>query len=268
MKPNKLKLLDPKYLKEYYEEIPYTFNEKLKKLPSNKDFSIKDFEFYFVASALFSSKIEGNRLDFNSFYRNRGNSKLAFRKKDVDEVEDLVTAYKFAVENELNHENILRAHKILAAHLLLPFQRGRYRQNLMYVQNEETGEIVYEGPDWKSVPKLMEKLFMDIKYLLKVKLTNEEVFYYASMLHLWFVKIHPLADGNGRSARLLEKWFLVSKLGNKAWSIMSERYYWNNRNEYYKNVSLGATYYDIDWNKSMSYLVMLPLSVVYSVKES
>ncbi|WP_220392957.1 Fic family protein [Chitinophaga lutea] len=35
------------------------------------------------------------------------------------------------------------------------------------------------------------------------------------MIHLVFVKIHPRADGNGRSARLLEKWFLAVKLGKR-----------------------------------------------------
>ncbi|MBL0098191.1 MAG: Fic family protein [Bacteroidetes bacterium] len=35
------------------------------------------------------------------------------------------------------------------------------------------------------------------------------------MIHLVFVKIHPLNDGNGRSARLIEKWFLAQKLGKK-----------------------------------------------------
>ncbi|MDR0711336.1 MAG: Fic family protein [Prevotellaceae bacterium] len=29
------------------------------------------------------------------------------------------------------------------------------------------------------------------------------------------VSIHPLNGGNGRTARLLEKWFLAKKLGRK-----------------------------------------------------
>ena len=39
-----------------------------------------------------------------------------------------------------------------------------------------------------------------------------------------FTGHNPLRDG--RAARLLEKWFLVSKLGDHTWSINSEKYYW------------------------------------------
>jgi len=37
-------------------------------------------------------------------------------------------------------------------------------------------------------------------------LTDSELFF-AALIHLVFVKIHPFDDGNGRAARLLEKWF-------------------------------------------------------------
>ena len=57
-------------------------------------------------------------------------------------------------------------------------------------------------------------------------LSIQEVFYYATFIHLVFVKIHPWDDGNGRSARLLEKWFLAQKLGEKAWFLQSEKMYY------------------------------------------
>ncbi len=60
----------------------------------------------------------------------------------------------------------------------------------------------------------MEKIWNDITILLKQKLSPEEIFYYASYIHLVFVNIHPFTDGNGRAARLLEKWFLAEKLGD------------------------------------------------------
>jgi Fic family protein len=40
----------------------------------------------------------------------------------------------------------------------------------------------------------MKELFEDIEDLLQKKLTNEEVFYFASLIHLKFVHIHPFAD--------------------------------------------------------------------------
>ena len=95
-------------------------------------------------------------------------------------------------------------------------------------------------------------------------LTIEEVFYYASYIHLTFVNIHPFGDGNGRISRLLEKWFLAEKLGPRAWFIKSEKYYYRNINSYYKNLArLGMFYEDIDYDKSIPFLLMLPQSLTF-----
>lgn len=84
----------------------------------------------------------------------------------------------------------------------------------------------------------MNYLFDDITELLSKKLTESEVFYYASLIHLMFVHVHPFTDGNGRLARILEKWFLSSILGIEFWKISSEQFYKENRNEYYKHINL------------------------------
>ena len=67
--------------------------------------------------------------------------------------------------------------------------------------------------------------YIDIESLMKQKLNFQEVFYFARMIQVVFVKIHPWNDGNGRSGKLLEKWFLLEKLEAKAWFVQSEKYY-------------------------------------------
>lgn len=71
----------------------------------------------------------------------------------------------------------------------------------------------------------MKELFKDIEELINKDLNLEEVFYYASQIHLKFVHIHPFSDWNGMCARLLEKWFLVEKLWKELWKMKSEEYY-------------------------------------------
>ena len=110
------------------------------------------------------------------------------------------------------------------------------------------------------------KLFDDISLLLQTDMRLEEVFYYASMIHLWTAKIHPFADGNGRAARLAEKWFLTAKLGETSWSLNSEKYYWDHRSEYYRNIALGFNYYALNWDRCMSFLQMLPMALAETVK--
>ena len=83
----------------------------------------------------------------------------------------------------------------------------------------------------------------------------------ASMIHVGFVKIHPFADGNGRSARLIEKWFLAEKLGHKAWFIQSERLYQKRLKAYYKNGDLGETYDKLNYDLCIPFLLMLPMTL-------
>jgi Fic family protein len=68
-------------------------------------------------------------------------------------------------------------------------------------------------------------------------------------------------DGNGRSARLLEKWFLASKLGKAAWSVNSEKYYWDHRPAYYQHIALGFNYYALHWERCIHFLLMLPTAM-------
>ena len=108
----------------------------------------------------------------------------------------------------------------------------------------------------------MDKFYADLVLLLNLELTISEVFFFASMIHLVFAKIHPWNDGNGRSGRSLEKWFLAQKLGSKAWFIQSEKYYYTQHETYYDNIrALGLEYPDLDYSKALSFLLMLPKSV-------
>ena len=55
-----------------------------------------------------------------------------------------------------------------------------------------------------------------------------------------YLAIHPFQDGNGRMARLAEKWFLASHLGSTAWHIPSEQFYQEHRADYYNNIKIGS----------------------------
>ena len=85
------------------------------------------------------------------------------------------------------------------------------------------------------------------------------LFFFASFIHLVFVKIHPWNDGNGRSARLIEKWFIAQKLGEKAWFLQSEKMYYQQQQAYYANIrNLGLEYPSLEYKKALPFLLMLP----------
>ena len=72
-----------------------------------------------------------------------------------------------------------------------------------------------------------------------------------------FVKIHPFQDGNGRAARLLEKWFLIEQIDEKATAVQLEKNYYRNLETYYSNIKkIGTEYETLDYSKSLDFLLM------------
>ncbi|NCB84619.1 MAG: hypothetical protein EOM44_09040 [Bacteroidia bacterium] len=108
----------------------------------------------------------------------------------------------------------------------------------------------------------LSDFFEDLNALLNADLSFEQSLFFASQLHLILVKIHPFEDGNGRTARLLEKWFLAEKLGEKAWFLQSEKTCYYNQNGYYAALrALGLEYETLDYSRALPFLTLLPKSL-------
>ncbi len=153
-------------------------------------------------------------------------------------------------------ENVQKSHAILGNNLLPKSQQGLIRRNSMFIINSDD-----KIENVAAIPEIVEaelnKLFHDIYLLLRTALNPFEVFYYASLIHLVFVKIHLFQDGNGRTARLIEKWFLVGKVGQKAIPVQLEKNYFNSIADYYSNIRItGLEYDDLNYAKSLDFLLM------------
>lgn len=215
------------------------------------------FTFYTSVSVMSSSKIEGEQMDVDSYVRHKL-LHVEYLPELTEKPNDLYNAYLFAKENKLNPNNFLQAHKLISAHLLPESQRGAIGKTETLVMEHTTGRIQYEAARLSIVKESYASVWNEVETLLKQELTTEEIFYYAAYIHLVFVNIHPFSDGNGRIARLLEKWFLAEKLVEMAWYIQSEKYYYKHVNSYYKNLArLGLYYEELDYEKSIPFLLML-----------
>jgi Fic family protein len=251
-----LQIIPISLLDEYLQKIPKGLEISFDTL-KDAEISTDTFSFYTSVSSVFSSKIEGEDIELDSYIKHKKFG-IKFLPDYTKKIDDLYNAYTFAKTNVLNEKNIEQAHKLLTKHIVAKHQQGKMRTQNMYVSTPD-GKIEYVAALPHEVKSEMAKLYADIATLLKQDLSLPEVFYFAAMIHLVFVKIHPWTDGNGRSARLIEKWFLSQKLGTKAWFIQSEKNYYQHHQVYYNNLrALGLEYPELNYAKALPFLLMLP----------
>ncbi|MBN7355482.1 filamentation induced by cAMP protein fic [Mycobacteroides abscessus subsp. abscessus] len=96
-------------------------------------------------------------------------------------------------------EQLVKSLHFMMTNYDLKNRPGRWRSGPIYVQKEETGEIVYEGVDVDLVDKLMHELVCRLEADEDIPIVVK-----AAMAHLNLVLIHPFRDGNGRMARCLQ----------------------------------------------------------------
>jgi Fic family protein len=244
----------------YLDQLPTNLEEAFSEL-RERPWSAENFTFATAVSVMASSRIEGETLEVDSYLKHKMLN-VEYLPDLTEKPNDLYEAYEFARDHALNKSNFETAHQLCTQHLLPVSQRGKVRTGNMVIMEQHTQRIQYEAASSVIVSKEYDLFWKELDSLLSNNLAIQEVFYHASLIHLIFVKIHPFNDGNGRTARLLEKWFLSHFLGEKAWFVSSELYYYQHLEAYYANLArVGLFYHELDMEKSLPFLQMLPNSL-------
>jgi Fic family protein len=254
----RLSLIKSTWLDKYRQVQPISIQKHFNKLRSRQD-QADAYGYALAQASVYSSMIEGNHIDLESYLR-FSSTGLNTKSKSFREIEDLRAAYQFARQHMLSRSTFLSAHELSTQTILEEDKyRGSLRNKPVYIYSGQ--ERIYTGADVLILAEVFEQFFRDVDILLDRELSMTECFYFAAFIHLVFVKIHPFADGNGRSARLLEKWFLASRLGEMAWFIESEKLYQRRIRSYYKHLSIGDRYENVDYSLAMPFLKMLPMAL-------
>ncbi|MGL4631408.1 MAG: Fic family protein, partial [Leadbetterella sp.] len=135
-----LQIIRKDLLEEYLQAIPHDLEQGFDAL-KDADISTDSFSFYTSVASVFSSKIEGENIDLDSYIKHKKYG-IEFLPDYTKKIDDLYSAYDFAKTNEINKENISQAHKLLSQHLVAKQQQGKLRMHNMYVSTPD-GRIEY-----------------------------------------------------------------------------------------------------------------------------
>ena len=252
-----MKKLTDKYFETYSAMLDVNIEEAFAQV-KQRDWTAESFRFYTAVSVMSSSRIEGEQMEIDSYLKHKLQN-IEYLPNLTEKPNDLFEAYEFARDNKLTLQNFYKAHSIATKHLLPESQRGVIRTGNMLIMEQQTQRVQYEAAMALVVKNEFENFWEELDELIQQKLSTNQIFYFASLIHLVFVKIHPFNDGNGRTGRLLEKWFLNTMLGEKAWYIGSEHYYYKNLQNYYNSLArVGLFYEELNYEKSIPFLLMLP----------
>lgn len=186
-----------------------------------------------LKSSLFSAKIEGNPLELADI------QSIEEKSNDVkkQEVANLVQAYERLpnLTSETMTIGTLKSfHQTILQHISAETGRLRTEESAIF---SESGVAVYLTPAPKEIGGLLSGL---CAYILE---SRDPIPVVAAVGHIWFEKIHPFLDGNGRVGRLLSAYILKKGGYDFSGLVPFEEYLEKHREEYYQ--ALGKDRQDV-----------------------
>ena len=198
-----------------------------------------------ILAITYSNQIEGNKLEERGVTQALENIKIRTADKDIIEVYNYSDALQFvetlAVEKaKIKIRDICDIQKLVTKDLLADKKQwGDLRTIQVNIADANSGKKIDDVPEPHFLKELMEDLLL---WLDEQQETNP--FIKAFAFHYLAVAIHPFADGNGRTMRLMQHLLLLKAGEVVAKFIPSETAIMATRDRYYSSIrqckSLGS----------------------------
>jgi Fic family protein len=174
-----------------------------------------------------STAIEGNPLTLEQVRAVEANAELTLvgsreRREVLNYFAGLHHVEKHATKKRLTHEDILRLHAIIAGQVMDQGEAGRYRNVRVRV-----------GPHLPPPPEEVSGLMFELLEWWNKASTELSPVLSSAILHYRFEAIHPFADGNGRTGRVLALWELYRRGFDSHHIFSVDEFYWEDRPRYY-----------------------------------
>jgi len=199
-----------------------------------------------VRAITYSNQIEGNPLGEDEVTAVLQGRRVAGTPKDIQEVQNYILALEYVEklahdERSIKVSDMCDIQRLLTDKTLIKSQCGRIRTIPVSIVNASTNVKIDDCPAPHALQDLLDDLW---RWLEETKDMNP--FSRAFAFHYIAVSIHPFADGNGRTMRLMQHLLLLRGGQKLARFVPSETAIMRTRNQYYFAIRQSRTLLRLD----------------------
>jgi len=177
-----------------------------------------------LKSSLYSARIEGNPLTVHDLSGLSSGSDRQMHVREIQNIQRAIEMIYKSPQNDISVPVILSLHSIVMDGI--SGEAGHFRDEDTAIYNQ-AGIAVYVVPAHADVYRLIEEW---VGYCDE---SSGDGPIQAALSHVWFEKIHPFLDGNGRVGRLAASLLLKKNAFDFGGLVPIEEYIDNHREEYY-----------------------------------
>lgn len=181
-----------------------------------------------IRNAHSSTAIEGNPLTLEQVRAiEEGREVPATERRPRREIANYFAGLRFVEKNALRrritHDEVLRLHRIMAGEVMDQGTAGQYRTIRVKVGDYVPPPVDRVKPMMSDLLEWWNKEASEISPILS-----------SAIVHHQFETIHPFADGNGRTGRMLSLWELYRRGFDNHHIFSIDEFYWEDRPRYYE----------------------------------
>lgn len=170
---------------------------------------------------------------------------------ETKEVQDYATALRAGFRS-VRQSRLIRLNDILLIQKTLEKNNAGFRKLPgTALKNQATGEVVYEPP--QSARDIEDSMGNLVAYINDDELCDADPLVKMAIIHHQFESIHPFYDGNGRTGRIINMLYLVSKALLDLPVLYLSRYLIQTKAGYYRE--LQAVRDTGDWEPWLLYML-------------
>ena len=204
-------------LTTYIQQKLHEFDLNLGGRPGGEEIIPGSDKDRYLISSIMEEAIASSQLEGAATTRDEAKKMLRQERKPKNKSEQMILNNYNTIKklNELKSEKltkelILEIHSSITKDTLIdPDMEGQFRKSNDIVVVSSSGEVVYTPPGFEHLDKTMRD------FCVFANGSNEKRFIHpiirAAILHFLIGYIHPLTDGNGRTARAIFYWYLLKE---------------------------------------------------------